>query len=108
MKSAIITLKTNPVVKAKAQKTAADLGFSLSAVLNGFLVEFIHNKEIHFGDRAEEPSEYLKEAIREAEEERKDGWISPTFDNAKDAIAWLDNPSRKYVRDLQPNVSEKN
>lgn len=108
MKSAVITLKTDPAVKVKAKKVAADLGFSLSAILNGFLVEFIHNKEIHFGERAEEPSEYLKEAIRGAEEERKAGWVSPAFDNAADAVAWLDNPNRKYVRDLQPDVSEKN
>ena len=108
MKSAIITLKTDPIVKTKAQKVAADLGCSLRAVLDGFLVEFIHKKEIHFGDRAEEPSEHLKEMIRESEEDYKNGWVSPAFDNAGDAVDWLDNPNRKYVRDFQPDVSEKN
>mgnify|MGYP001619440641 CR=1 FL=1 len=108
MKSAIITLKIDPAVKVKAKKVASDLGFSLSAVLNGYLVEFIHNKEIHFGNRAEEPSEYLKKVLRESEEDYKNCLVSPAFDNAGDAIAWLDNPNRKYVRDLQPNISEKN
>lgn len=108
MKNAIITLKTEPAVKAKAKKVAADLGFSLSAVLNGYLVNFIHSKRINFGKHTEEPSEYLKEAIKEAEEDHKNGWVSPAFDNARDATAWLDNPNRKYVRNLQSNISEKN
>lgn len=108
MKTAIITLKTDPKVKKQAKKVASDLGFSLSAVLNGYLMNFIRNREIHFEDRAEEPSEYLKKAIREAEMERREGWVSPSFNNAKDAIDWLDNPNRKYVRDLQPDISEKN
>ena len=108
MKSALIAFKTDPTVKIMAQKTAADLGFSLSAILNGYLVDFIHNKEIHFGDRAEEPSEYLKKVIKESEEDYRNGWVSPSFDNAKDAIAWLDNPNRKYVRDLRSDISEKN
>ena len=108
MKAAIITVKTDPEVKKQAKKVAANLGFSLSAVLNGYLMNFIRSKEIHFEGCAEEPSEYLKEAIRDAEMEYRDGCISPAFDNAKDAIAWLDNPNRKYVRDLQPDIPKKN
>lgn len=89
MKNAIISLKTEPAVKAKAKKVAADLGFSLSAVLNGYLVNFIHSKRINFGNRAEEPSEYLKEAIKEAAEERSKGNYF-SFDDPQKAIAFLD------------------
>jgi len=46
------------------------------------------------------PSDYLIRELRESEEEIKAGWVSPEFKNAKDAIAWLENPNRKYLRDL--------
>ncbi len=47
----------------------------------------------HYGQvwtaQEEEPSEYLIEAIKDAEDALKKGKASPVFDNAKDAIAWL-------------------
>ena len=45
----------------------------------------------------EEPSEYMIQALKEAEADKK---ISPTFDNAEDATAWLKDENRKY-EDLQ-------
>ena len=37
-----------------------------------------------------------KKALREAGENRKAGKVSPSFGNSKNAIAWLNNPKRKY------------
>ncbi len=51
-------------------------------------------KEIRIS--SEEPSEWLLKEIAEAEKEIKKGNVSPFFDNAKDAIEWLDNKNRKY------------
>lgn len=39
--------------------------------------------------RAEEPSKYLIKAMKQAEKDWKSGNVSPAFDNAEDAIAWL-------------------
>jgi hypothetical protein len=50
-------------------------------------------------DFPEEPSEMLIKEIKEVEEEIKRGEISPTFNNIEDAIKWLDDKSKKYVRD---------
>jgi addiction module RelB/DinJ family antitoxin len=44
----IINIKTDKKVKKSAQKIAADLGFSLSAVINAHLKQFIRNKEVYF------------------------------------------------------------
>lgn len=44
----IINIKTDKKIKKDAQKIAADLGFSLSAVINAHLKQFIRNKEIYF------------------------------------------------------------
>ena len=49
--------------------------------------------------RGEEPSEYLIKAIKEAEEDRRAGRVSPEFDNTKDAISWLNNPKRKFINE---------
>jgi hypothetical protein len=41
------------------------------------------------GELDEIPNEYFRNAIKKAREERKQGKVSPIFDNAEDAIAWL-------------------
>ena len=85
----MITLKVDPKVKADAKQVADDLGFSLSSLMNGFLKELIYNREINFS-RKEEPSDYLIEAIREAEEERKKGNYY-SFEDSQKAIDFLDD-----------------
>ena len=35
-----------------------------------------------------------------AVEDYKKGRVSPTFDNAKEAVAWLENPRRKYANQI--------
>ena len=30
------------------------------------------------------------------EKDEKEGWVSPAFDNTKDMMAWLHDPSAKY------------
>jgi addiction module RelB/DinJ family antitoxin len=104
MNPAVINIRTDSKLKAAAAKLARDLGLDLSGVMNGFLREFVRSKSVSFSLASEEPSEYLKKAIANAERERREGWVSPAFSDAKAAIAWLNNPKRQYVRDLQPEV----
>jgi antitoxin component of RelBE/YafQ-DinJ toxin-antitoxin module len=86
------TLKINTLfridakVKRAAQKAAADVDMSLSSVVNNYLYHFAQNREIAF----EYPSPKLVRMIRKSEDELKRGEVSPRFNNAKDAIAWLD------------------
>lgn len=91
MKTAVINVKTNPKIKAKAQKVAAELGFSLSALINGYIRQLVKTKTVYFSAKnVEEPSEYLIQALKESEADRRAGRVSPGFDNAKDAIDWLE------------------
>jgi len=46
----VINIKTDKEVKREAQKLASDLGFSLSAVVNAYLKQFVRNKEVYFGN----------------------------------------------------------
>lgn len=98
MNTASILFKTDPKVKTKASKTARTLGLTLSAVLNGYLREFIKTKRISFGaeNMGEEPSPYLIKTLKKSEEDIKAGRVSPRFKNVKDSIAWLNDPNAKY------------
>lgn len=103
MQTAVVSIKVDPDVKKEAQKVAEELGFSLSAVLTGFIKTFIREKSINF---SLEPkySDYFIKSMKESEENVKNGFVSPSFDNAEDAIAWLDNPRRKYVNQIRKKV----
>ncbi|MBI4067017.1 type II toxin-antitoxin system RelB/DinJ family antitoxin [Candidatus Gottesmanbacteria bacterium] len=94
MNTVIVNAKIDPRVKKKAQKIAAEIGVSLSDVINAQLREFIEKKTITFR-KPEIPSPYLIKALKEAEEDVKAGKVSPHFDDAKDALAWLDNPKMR-------------
>jgi len=44
----VINVKTDKKIKKDAQKVAAELGLSLSAVISAHLKQFIRNKEVYF------------------------------------------------------------
>ncbi|MEK7635599.1 MAG: DUF6364 family protein [Patescibacteria group bacterium] len=44
----VINVKTDEDVKKEAKKIAADLGLSLSAIVNAYLKQFVRNKEVYF------------------------------------------------------------
>lgn len=90
MQTAAIYIKTEPVVKAKAQKVAKELGFSLSALLNAWLKHLVRTKTITFSTATEEPSEYLLSLMKKAKENRKKGNHSPVFKTGEEAVAWLE------------------
>lgn len=68
----VISIKIDPLTKKQAQKLSDKLGLSLSAVLKGFLKQFIRTKTITFSaQEGEEPSEYLIKAMKQAEKDWK-------------------------------------
>lgn len=84
MKTAIITVKTNPLVKSRAQKMAKNLGLALSSVVNGFLNQFIKTGRIDFSVYSqEEPTEYMLQALKEAREDVRQGKTVSFRDKAK-------------------------
>ena len=90
MNTAVIITKTDPKIKAEAQKVAKELGFNLSALVNGWLRQLIKTKTVTFSASDEEPSEYLLSLMEQAEEDYKKGNTSPAFKTGKDAIDWLE------------------
>lgn len=89
MQTTAIYIRTELEVKAKAQKVAKKIGMSLSSLLNAYLKQLIRTKKVEFSV-GEEPSERLKQAIRQAEKNLKEGKASPTFNTGEEAVAWLE------------------
>lgn len=44
----VINVKTDVKVKQQARHLAADLGLSLSTVVNAYLKQFVRNREVYF------------------------------------------------------------
>jgi DNA-damage-inducible protein J len=88
MNSTVINIKTEVKVKKEAQKIASDLGLSLSGAINGFLRKLIRDRKVLFFLDKENPSEYLKSAIKQSEAEIKGGRIY-SFKNNHEAIDFL-------------------
>jgi addiction module RelB/DinJ family antitoxin len=94
MNTATIFIKTEPRVKKEAQRTAAELGFSLSSIINAFLRQLVKTKTIHFSakelDLDEIPNEYFKKELKQALKDREEGKASPILKSADEAIKWLE------------------
>lgn len=98
MNTAVINIRTDLGLKSAAQRVAEELGFSISSLVNAYLKQLVKTKTIYFS-AAEEPSDYLIKAMKEAESDRREGGVSPSFDNARDAIKWLNSSlKKKYAR----------
>lgn len=90
MNTAVINIKTEPKTKAAAQKVAAELGISLSAVVNGLLKHFIRTKTVTFREYDEIPNKKTAAILKKAEENYKKGNYSPKFKTGEEAVAWLE------------------
>lgn len=84
-----IHVKVESNIKMQAQKTAEELGLSLSAVMKALLRQFIRTQRLSVGV-GEKPSAYMIEALKKSNKEYKEGNTSPSFANVKDSFKWLD------------------
>lgn len=85
----VLNVKTDLAVKEEAQRLAAYMGIPLSTVVNAYLKEFIASGEFHITREPELQDSVRKEITLAIKEQKKKGVLSPSFTNAKDAIAWL-------------------
>lgn len=95
MNTTSILIKTEENTKKQAQAMASEFGLSLSGLINAVLKQAIRSKKIELSLR-EVPSPYLIKTIKQSEKNYKKGKVSPSFYNAEDAIAWLEDPKAKY------------
>ncbi len=87
----LINIKTDKNVKIYAQKLAKEMGFSLSAIINAYLKQFVRNKEVYFTTASKMSSE-LEGLLGNVEFDiQRNRNISPTFSSAKEIKKHLDS-----------------
>lgn len=84
-----VTVKIQTDVKKQAQFIAEEFGITLSSLVDSLLKQVIKTKKISLDISGEEPNEYLKKIIHQAEKDYKKGNTSPIFNNAEDFVEFL-------------------
>ena len=87
----MLSVKTDAKLKAKAQKVARDLGLPLGTIVNRYLQQLVIEQRVVF-ERPEIPNAETRKAIEQTRKALASGnmkGFSPAFNNAEDAIAWL-------------------
>ena len=92
MNTTSLHIKIEANIKREAQKTASDLGLSLSAVTKALLKEFVRSKRLAVGgsERPEIPNARLRKSLQQSEEDIKAG-RTIKFKNVNEAIAYIDS-----------------
>jgi addiction module RelB/DinJ family antitoxin len=88
MNTTSLHIKIEPAVKERAQRTADELGLSLSSVVKALLKQFIRTKQLSVSLR-EIPNALLRKELQQAEEDIKAGRVI-SFAAGKDALDYLD------------------
>lgn len=89
MNTASILIKTNPKVKVEAQKTAEEMGISLTSVINRYLKHFITTKSITFTAHNEIPNKHMLNSLKQSEDDYQQG-RAISFGSEKQALSYLD------------------
>src|SRR3954453_17554176 len=89
MNTTSLHIKIEPALKEQAQKTADELGLSLSAVMKVLLKQFIRTKHLSVGLN-ETPNEYLARSLKQSDEDIKAGRVL-SFKNGHDALSYIDS-----------------
>jgi addiction module RelB/DinJ family antitoxin len=92
MNTTSLHIKIEPSIKEQAQKTADELGLSLSAVMKALLKQFIRTKQLSVGvqERAEIPNAYLHKSLKQSEEDIKAG-RTVSFKDTKEVLSYIDS-----------------
>jgi len=85
----IINIKTDKEIKKKAKEVAEGLGFSLSAVINAYLKQFVRNKEVYFGLAPRMSSELEKLLGKIEADMKKNKNISSSISSESDLKNYL-------------------
>jgi addiction module RelB/DinJ family antitoxin len=88
MNTTSLHIQIEPIIKQQAQKTADELGLSLSSVVKALLKQFIRTKRLSVGITEEIPNEYLRQSLKQSDEDIKAG-RTLSFKSGKDALDYL-------------------
>jgi len=85
----LLNIKIEPDFKKEVQQVADELGFSISALIRGFLKQLVREKQVDFSV-PQALNKRTQKILDEIEEDiRLDRNFSPAFTSAEEAIAYL-------------------
>lgn len=90
MNTAILNIKTDPKTKEALKKFAAELGLPVSVLLNAQIKQILREGRVEFG-KTLEPTPYLEEVIKEAEEDYAKGRNITRVTNKAELKEYLDS-----------------
>jgi len=90
MNTTTIHVKIHTKTKIEAKRIAEEFGFSLTALVNALLKQITRTKQLYLNVGKEEPTEYFKQLMREADEDVKAGRVV-SFKNGKEAISYMNS-----------------
>ena len=83
-----VIFKTDKKLKEAAQATAKRMGIPFSAVMNGYMKEFVEAQKITFSGKPLKLTAYGKRLMKETDKELAEGKVD-RFNSAEEAIADL-------------------
>ena len=86
--SKVITIKTDETTKKEAQALAEELGLTLSSLINSYLKQVVVTRRVELY-AAEPVTPKLERAIQQADKNRRQGRISPGYNNLDDFLQAL-------------------
>lgn len=92
MEKTVINIKTDKDLKLEAQEVAKDLGLPLGTLINAYLRDLVHERRVVFTTHPM-PNNKTKRILDRALNDVREGNVkefSPVFNNAKEAMVWLD------------------
>jgi DNA-damage-inducible protein J len=69
----LMTIKTDKIIKLKAQKTAEELGFSLGTLVNAYLKQFVRTKRVDFSVESYIPNKKTARLLDKAMKDIQEG-----------------------------------
>lgn len=85
-----IHVKIDAKTKNEAKMIAEEFGLTLTSLVNALLRQITRTKELYLSVRKEEPTEYFKQLMKEAEGDIKAGRVI-SFKNGEKALKYLDS-----------------
>ena len=88
MNTTTIHVKIHTKTKIEAKRVAEEFGFSLTALVNALLKQITRTKQLYLSMEKEEPTEYFKQLMREADEDVKAGRVL-SFKSGEEALSFF-------------------
>jgi addiction module RelB/DinJ family antitoxin len=89
--SITLNFKTDKDLKDEAKKVASDLGLPLGTIMNHYLKEFVREKKVIFANHPTPTKKVVHELKEISKDIRNRKNLSPTFNDTRDAIKWLNS-----------------